>query len=102
MMKLVYSNENSFMANNVKNILESQEIKTFVKNEFAQGAVGEISAFDAWPEVWVVDDCDYERAIAIVNSSQSENDDADWVCKQCAEINNASFDFCWNCQKENK
>ena len=65
-MKMIYSSESSFLANNVKNIMEAQQIDTFIKNEFSQGAVGEISAFDAWPEVWVFNDEDYERALTIV------------------------------------
>jgi len=99
-MKLVYSNENNFIVNNVKNLIEVQGIETFLKNEFAQGAVGEVSAFDAWPEVWVVDDADFDRAIAIVKSSQGNNN-ADWVCEKCSEKNTSSFELCWNCQHEN-
>ena len=37
----VYSNESHFLVDNVKNIIEAREIKVFIKNEFAQGAVGE-------------------------------------------------------------
>lgn len=97
-MKMVYSNESGFLVNNVKNIIENQDIKVFVKNEYAQGAMGEISVFDSWPEVWVVNDLDYERAIGIVNASQSDNDGTEWTCKNCSEINDASFEICWKCQ----
>jgi hypothetical protein len=100
MMKMVYSNENSFIVNNVKNLLESQGIKAFIKNEFAQGAVGEISAFDAWPEVWVTDECDFDSAMEMVTSVQSKQATVDWTCKNCAEKNDASFDLCWQCQNE--
>lgn len=99
-MKMVYSNENSFIVNNVKNLIEAQAIAVFLKNEFAQGAVGEISAFDSWPEVWVVNDSDFARAIDIVQSSQSNNA-VDWICKNCAEANDPSFEICWKCQYEN-
>jgi hypothetical protein len=99
-MKLVYSNENNFIVNNVKNLIEVQGIKTFLKNEFAQGAVGEVSAFDVWPEIWIVDDADFERAQLIVKSSQG-NDNVDWVCQSCSETNASSFELCWNCQHEN-
>ena len=56
MMKLVYTNENPFLVSNAKNLIEAEGIGTFLKNEFAQGAVGETSAFDAWPEVWIFSD----------------------------------------------
>ena len=100
-MKMVYSNENHFLVHNVKNLIEAQEIKTFIKNEFAQGAVGEISAFDSWPEVWVLDDSDFDRAAEIVKSSQPSHNALDWTCKGCFEKNDPSFEVCWNCQREN-
>ena len=100
-MKLVYSNENLFLVHNVKNLIEAQAINTFLKNEFAQGAVGELSAFDSWPEVWIINDSDFDRAVEIVKLSQSSNNAADWICKNCSEKNDPSFEICWNCQREN-
>ena len=98
-MKMVYTNENQFLTNNVKNIVEAQGIKVFIKNEFSQGAVGEISAFDSWPEVWVYDDLEFERAVEIVESSQRDSKAEDWTCHHCTEKNDPSFEICWNCQK---
>jgi hypothetical protein len=100
-MKMVYTNENQFIVNNVKNLIEAQEINTFLKNEFAQGALGEISIFDSWPEVWISDDSDYDRAVEIVNLSQNHSNAGDWICNNCAETNATSFEICWNCQHAN-
>ena len=99
-MKIVYSAENSFIVNNVKNLLETKDIEVMIKNEYAQGAVGEISPFDSWPELWVVNDSDFDSAMAIVKSSQQSNDSAEWSCKNCSETNASSFEICWNCQTE--
>ena len=100
-MKLVYSNENHFLVNNAKLLIDAQGISTFIKNEFAQGAVGEISPFDAWPEVWVTNDDDFEQAIEILKSSHSSDKGKDWVCQSCSEENDPSFEVCWNCQSGN-
>ena len=100
-MKMVYSNENRFIVSNAKNILESHGIDVILKNEFASGAIGEVSAFDAWVEVWVVHDSDYEKAFKIIESSLSKEGAVEWICKQCKEENDASFETCWNCQSEN-
>lgn len=98
-MKMVYSSESHFLANNVKNLLEAQAIDTFIKNEFSQGAVGEISAFDAWPEVWVFDDENYESALAIIATLEAnKTDQVDWICGKCHEENDPSFEVCWSCQ----
>lgn len=100
-MKMVYSNENHFLVNNVRNLIEAQDIRTFIKNEFAQGAAGEISAFDSWPEVWVFDDADFDRATEITTTSLCVNKADDWVCNNCSEQNDPSFEICWNCQSGN-
>ena len=97
-MKMVYTNENNFIVSNIQNLIEAQEISTFIKNEFAQGAVGEISAFDSWPEVWIVNDENYDRAIEIVNASKNLGKGEDWICSHCAEKNGSAFELCWHCQ----
>lgn len=99
-MKLVYTHENQFLVNNIKNIIDAQGIKTFLKNEFAKGAMGEMSAFDCWPEVWIYNDADAEQAQAIIEFSQSVSTNDEWVCEHCNETNDAVFEICWNCQKE--
>ena len=97
-MKMLYSNENNFLVSNVKNIIESHGIKTFIRNEFAQGAIGEVSAVDSWPELWVFDDADFEQAMDILESSKKVVRGEDWVCNHCSETNDPSFEICWNCQ----
>ena len=97
-MKMLYSNDNTFLVSNLKNIIESHNISTFIKNEFAQGAVGEISAIDSWPELWVLNDADFDEAMKIVASSQISIKGEDWLCKNCIEKNDPSFEICWNCQ----
>tara|TARA_B100000767_G_scaffold248650_1_gene249717 strand:- start:76 stop:381 length:306 start_codon:yes stop_codon:yes gene_type:complete len=99
-MKLVYSNENRMLANNVKNIIEAQGIHLIIKNEFAQGAIGELSVTDSWPEIWVVNDDQYNRAVEILASIASSGVGDDWLCKICSEENTCAFDICWNCQSD--
>lgn len=99
-MKMVYTNENQFLVNNIKNLIEAQGIKVFIKNEFSQGAVGELSALDAWPEVWIYNDTDFDIADKIVKSSQNHTSSSEWTCKNCNEKNDTSFEICWNCQTE--
>lgn len=100
-MKLIHSHQSIFLLNNVKNLIDAQGIETTIKNEFAQGAAGGIAAAtDAWAELWVVNDEDYDRAIDIVKRSHSNIDGADWICAHCAEKNDPSFEVCWQCQRE--
>jgi len=98
---MVYTNENRFFVANAKNILDLHRVEVVLRNEHASSAIGEISPFDAWVELWVTDDADYDRACEIIESSVSPEGAAEWLCAQCGEANNASFEVCWKCQNEN-
>ncbi|MCK6264160.1 DUF2007 domain-containing protein [Vibrio sp. ZSDE26] len=99
-MKRIYSCENHFLIINAKNIIDGLGIETFVKNEFATGAIGEISAFDCWPELWVVNDCDYDKAANAIELMTQPKSSTTWTCENCSEINEPSFELCWNCLHE--
>ena len=99
-MKLVYTNENRLLVGNAKNLLEAESIDVFLKNEFAQSGIGETSPIDTWPELWVLNDGDYDRAVTILENSLSAESAPEWVCEKCGETNDASFEVCWNCQAE--
>ena len=98
---MVYTNENAFIVGNARNILESQGFRIFVKNEHAASIIGEVSAFDSWVELWVIDDCDYEPARKLLESTFQNSNQPPWTCDKCGENNDPSFEFCWNCRHEN-
>ena len=99
-MKLVYTHENRLLVGNAKNILEAEGIELVLKNEFASGAMAEISLFDAWLELWVLEDSDYDKAILVIENSLSKENAIDWKCTQCSEKNDVSFALCWHCGTE--
>ena len=99
-MKLIYSNENQFLVNNAKNILENDNIEVTLKNEFASGAAGLLAPIDTWVELWIINDIDEEKAETILAQALKQQGEHDWFCQQCQEHNDASFDSCWQCQTE--
>jgi Putative prokaryotic signal transducing protein len=99
-MRKVYTHENRFIVANAKNILQANEIDVAVRNEHASSAVGELSLFDTWMELWVVNDGDYARAVSILENALSELGSPEWRCGGCGEVNDASFELCWNCQRD--
>ncbi|PCJ93667.1 MAG: hypothetical protein COA46_01140 [Porticoccaceae bacterium] len=99
-MKLIYTNENSFLVSNIKNIVENNGLTAVLKNEFSGGGSGDLAPLDTWVELWVVNDADYDRAMGIIKNFQDSEVLSDWVCLSCGEENSGSFEFCWNCQKE--
>lgn len=100
-MLKIYSHEDRFLVMQVKTALESQGIPCFIKNEFASGAIGELSPFDAWPEVWLSDEEWQQRAEKIIAAlSPSSSEQPQWHCKNCNETNEGAFELCWQCGKE--
>lgn len=96
-MKLLYTNENRYLVNNIQNIVDNAGISTMLKNEFAAGAAGDLVPHETWLELWVIEDRDYDKAVLLLDNTFSKPLDATWLCNQCKETNNASFEFCWNC-----
>ncbi len=100
-MKLIYTNENRIMVLNVKNVLMSHGLDVVLNNEFASSASGGLAPFDTWPEVWLLNNDDFDKAKKVIDSITLESNLDNWHCKNCQEENNQSFDFCWNCDAEN-
>ena len=98
-MKLIYSNESSILVGNIKNLLQLNGIEVTTKNEFANGAVGDLSAFDAWIELWVPEK-NVVLAQKIIQQAKDNHAEVDWFCPQCKEPNGANFETCWHCQHE--
>jgi len=96
-MRMVYTNENRLIVSNAKNILKVYGFNIYVKNEHAASAIGEVSAFDSWLEIWVVDDEDYDKACKVLEDALSQDNAQPWICDHCTEENDASFELCWNC-----
>lgn len=98
-MRKVYSHENLAIVTSAKNLLELNNINSFLKNEFhaSGGHVG----FEAVPiELWVQDDAAANTAITILERELAESNTGDaWVCVNCGEHNEASFETCWKCQQ---
>ena len=100
-MRKVYTHENRIIVYNMKNLLQGAGIETLVKNEFSGGGVGDLPAFDTWPEIWICDDAQADQAQSILDSvsdqSDAESDAESWFCRGCQESNDAAFRLCWNC-----
>ena len=96
-MKRVYTGENVFDAQLVRDRLEHAGIAAALHGTMLAGAVGELPA-DTRPTVWIEDDALYERARRIVHAFEAApTGDADWTCPGCGETNGSAFEVCWHC-----
>ena len=99
-MKAVYSSENPSNAAIIKAQLERENIPCLIKNEFGSGGAGELPPVEVWPEVWILDDTQYERASELVLQVQQGDSEPKWICNYCREPNEASFESCWKCRND--
>ncbi len=97
-MKRVYSAEHGLMTEHIKDILQEEGINCMIKNLNLAGALGELPPIECWPEVWILEDEDYDRASSIVEDLIKDSDEyrSSWVC-QCGEKIEGQFTACWNC-----
>jgi hypothetical protein len=99
-MKKLVTNENAFILANFREILEQADIRCTIKNEFASSGSGELPHFDVWPELWILQDNDWERAKVILMEITDNSWENEWTCGFCDEKNADSFGYCWNCRNE--
>ena len=59
---------NLIEAGQVRSLLESHGIRTFLKNEFSAGAVGELPFQEVAPQLFILEEKDLDEAIKLVKS----------------------------------
>ena len=97
-MKKLISAESLVTINHYKNLLESEGIASEIKNAILGGIAGEMPLDQVWPELWVINDLNYERAKQLIDEAAIEESPMDpWTCRKCGEQNEGQFAACWNC-----
>lgn len=97
-MKRVYTAGDLIDAQLLADSLAQERIGTHLFNASSVGAMGDIPFANTWPEVWIVDDRDSERAQALVQAHASRRVSGGNVrCNGCGEESPSNFDSCWSC-----
>jgi len=96
-MKKLTSAESLITINHYKNLLASEGIPTEIRNQHLGSIMGEMPFFETWPQLWVVNDLDFDRATQLLESAEAESPRDPWKCAQCGEQNEGQFAVCWNC-----
>ena len=100
-MKKVTSAPSLIMATHYKNLLQSEGIEAFVRNEHLGSVLGEVPFPEVWPQVWVQNDIDYDRARQLIDDSIVDESPHDpWKCPSCGSDNEGQFAACWNCRAQ--
>jgi len=98
-MKKVTSVDSLVTINHYKNLLASEGIRAFIRNEHLGGILGEMPFQEVWPELWVENDLDYDRALQLIDSVTllDESPSVGWRCAACGADNEGQFAACWQC-----
>jgi len=97
-MKKLTSSDSLIAINHFKNVLESEGIACRIRNEHLGSIVGEMPFVEVWPELWVINDLDFDRAQQLIDAAiTDESPQARWKCAGCGEENEGQFAACWNC-----
>jgi hypothetical protein len=98
--RCVYQGTTVLEAAHVRNVLASAGIEVELRNDRLWSALGEIPIIEAWPQVWVVDLGDAERARRVLRDLERAPQAAAWTCPACGEWLEGQFTSCWQCGQE--
>lgn len=97
-MRLLYSSLKLLEVHHLKNLLEAEGIRCHIKNELLSGLAGDIPFTECAPELWLLDDRDFERARRIVaDLDRAPEAVPPWQCPGCGEALEGQFSACWRC-----
>ena len=96
-MKKLTTSESLITINHYKNLLTAEGIPAQIRNEHLGSIVGEMPFVETWPELWVINDLDFDRATQLITSVEKEGPTTPWKCRKCGEENEGHFAACWNC-----
>ena len=96
-MKKLTTSESLITINHYKNLLTAEGIPAEIRNEHLGSIVGEMPFVETWPELWVINDLDFDRATQLIASVEKEGPTTPWKCRKCGEENEGQFAACWNC-----
>ena len=100
-MKKVTAIESLVTINHYKNLLVSEGIPAFIRNEHLGSIMGEVPFQEVWPQLWVENDLDYDRACQLIDAARigEESPSTPWRCESCKTENEGQFAACWKCGK---
>lgn len=82
----------------MQSLLESNGIKTFMRNEFGSSVVGELPFVEVVPQLFVLEEKDLPRAreLLLIELPQQQAGE-DWTCPECNAEVEGNFSRCWKC-----
>lgn len=83
-----------------QSVLESNDIATFMKNQFGTSGAGELPFVEVIPQLFILNEADAERAKALIkqlDDPENRVEQKAWQCPECQTPQEAAFTHCWKC-----
>jgi rubrerythrin len=80
-----------------QSLLNSEGIETFIRNEFACSAMGEVPFVEVCPQLFILDAAEEARARELLQLFENSPAAPDWQCVSCGSEVESPFGQCWNC-----
>ncbi len=94
----VFENFDFSRVGQMQSLLESHDIKTFIKNQYGSSVMGEVPFVEVVPQLYVLEEKDLPRAKELLQLDLPvKQPDEDWVCPECGVEVEGIFDRCWKC-----
>lgn len=77
-------------------MLAQQGVETTLQRYFLSSIAGDLPPDQCLPELWVVDDTQWDKAQAALQDLQNLPQRR-WVCAGCSELVEGGFTQCWQC-----
>jgi len=102
-MKRLVVSQSLIEVESLKELLSTDGILCTIRNQQGSSLAGEVPFVEVFPELWVVNDADVDRAKEILEG-QASGDEVGrpmWICAGCGEKHVGLFTACWKCGREN-
>ncbi len=94
----VFENFDFSRVGQMQSLLESHDIKTFIRNQYGSSVMGEVPFVEVVPELYILAEKDLARAKQLLQLDLPvEEPDDDWVCAECGVDVESTFARCWKC-----
>lgn len=83
-----------------QSVLESNDIDTYMKNQFGTSGAGELPFVEVIPQLWVLNEADEKRARALIEELHDPENAVQlevWNCPSCGTPQEPAFTHCWKC-----
>jgi len=98
----VFENFELSIVGQVQSLLEAHGIQTFLKNQYASGALGELPFVEICPQLFILDQADLPEANRLIRELDTDIKTAPpvaWRCDHCGSDVDGELGACWNCSE---